>query len=86
MLYCRHRGKYLHLLAFFPSEVQISYSIPRTLCSHDAEDFPFSSFPYLMQKGFSDEVKVWYDAVGGDALGLTLGKASSKVCFLVVLK
>ncbi|KAF3646419.1 hypothetical protein FXO37_20470 [Capsicum annuum] len=31
-----------------------------------------------MQKGFSDEVKVWYDAVGGDALGLTLGKASSK--------
>ncbi|PHU27029.1 hypothetical protein BC332_05361 [Capsicum chinense] len=34
-------------------------------------------------KGFSDEVKVWYDAVGGDALGLTLGKASSKNPFII---
>ncbi|PHT91220.1 hypothetical protein T459_06333 [Capsicum annuum] len=34
-------------------------------------------------KGFSDEVKVWYDAVGGDALGLTFGKASSKNPFII---
>ncbi|MCD7454518.1 hypothetical protein HAX54_025139 [Datura stramonium] len=39
---------------------------------------PVRCFIADVERGFPDEVKVWYDAVGGDALGLTLGKASSK--------
>lgn len=39
---------------------------------------PVRCFIADIEKGFPDVVKVWYDAVGGDALGLTLGKASSQ--------
>ncbi|XP_059293198.1 uncharacterized protein LOC132046556 isoform X2 [Lycium ferocissimum] len=39
---------------------------------------PVRCFISEIEARFPDEVKVWYDAVGGDALGLTLGKASSK--------
>ncbi|KAK4346840.1 hypothetical protein RND71_033179 [Anisodus tanguticus] len=39
---------------------------------------PVRCFIADIERGFANEVKVWYDAVGGDALGLTLGKASSK--------
>ncbi|OIT32009.1 PREDICTED: nucleolar protein 6 [Nicotiana attenuata] len=39
---------------------------------------PIRCFITDIQRGFPDVVKVWHDALGGDALGLTLGKASSK--------
>ncbi|CAN4080066.1 unnamed protein product [Withania somnifera] len=39
---------------------------------------PIRCFIADIERGFPDVVKVWYDSVGGDALGLTLGKASSK--------
>jgi U3 small nucleolar RNA-associated protein 22 len=32
-----------------------------------------------MQKEFSDMFKVWYDSLGGDAIGITWEKFSSKV-------
>lgn len=33
-----------------------------------------------VQREFPDMFKVWYDYLGGDAIGLTWGKGNPKVC------
>ncbi|XP_038874530.1 nucleolar protein 6 [Benincasa hispida] len=86
LLFPSELNRGIHIAKGNPSKIFSPYLSPRNLkaCSDNIKDKllvnfdPLSCYIADLQKEFSNTFNLWYDSLGGDAIGVTWGRHSSK--------